>query len=35
VVFVQTKAHEFQRRELELGHKAEGWVEVTHGLKPG
>jgi membrane fusion protein, heavy metal efflux system len=34
-VFVQTKAHEFQRREVELGHKADGWVEVTHGLKPG
>jgi len=35
VVFVHTKAQEFQRRELELGHKADGWVEVTHGLKPG
>jgi cobalt-zinc-cadmium efflux system membrane fusion protein len=34
-VFVQTKAQEFQRREVELGHKADGWVEVTHGLKPG
>ena len=34
-VFVQTKAQEFQRREIELGHKADGWVEVTHGLKPG
>ena len=34
-VFVQIKAQEFQRREVELGHKADGWVEVTHGLKPG
>ncbi|MSO23820.1 MAG: efflux RND transporter periplasmic adaptor subunit [Acidobacteria bacterium] len=34
-VFVQIKAQEFQRREIELGHKADGWVEVTHGLKPG
>src|SRR5262245_14274518 len=34
-VFVQTKALEFQRREVELGHKANGWVEVNHGLKPG
>jgi len=34
-VFVQTKAQELQRREVELGHKADGWVEVTHGLKPG
>jgi len=34
-VFVQTKAQEFQRREVELGHKADGWVEVTHGLKSG
>ena len=34
-VFVQTKAQEFQRREVELGHKADGWVEVTRGLKPG
>jgi cobalt-zinc-cadmium efflux system membrane fusion protein len=34
-VFVQTKAQEFQRREVTLGHKADGWVEVTHGLMPG
>jgi cobalt-zinc-cadmium efflux system membrane fusion protein len=34
-VFVQTKAQEFQRREVTLGHKADGWVEVTQGLKPG
>jgi cobalt-zinc-cadmium efflux system membrane fusion protein len=34
-VFVQTKAQEFQRREVVLGHKADGWVEVTHGLVPG
>jgi membrane fusion protein, heavy metal efflux system len=34
-VFVQTKAQEFQRREVTLGHKADGWVELTHGLMPG
>jgi len=34
-VFVQTKPQEFQRREVELGHKADGWVEVTRGLNPG
>ena len=34
-VFVQTKAQQFQRREITLGHKADGWVEVTQGLMPG
>ena len=27
-VFVQTKPNEFQKRDVELGHKADGWVEV-------
>jgi membrane fusion protein, heavy metal efflux system len=34
-VFIQTKPNEFQKRDIELGHKADGWVEVVNGLKSG
>jgi membrane fusion protein, heavy metal efflux system len=28
-VFIQTKPNEFQKSDVELGHKADGWVEVV------
>ena len=34
-VFIQTKPLEFQKKEVELGHRSDGWVEIVAGLKPG
>ena len=34
-VFIQIKPNEFKKRDVELGHKADGWVEVVKGLKSG
>lgn len=34
-VFIQMKPNEFQKRNVELGHKSDGWVEVVRGLKTG
>jgi cobalt-zinc-cadmium efflux system membrane fusion protein len=34
-VFIQTGANEFQKREVELGHKSGEWVEITRGLNAG
>ena len=33
VAFVQTEGEKFERRELELGLKSDGWAEVKSGLK--
>jgi RND family efflux transporter MFP subunit len=35
VVFVQTEGERFERRELELGIRSDGYAEVKSGLKPG
>ena len=35
VAFVQTEGETFERRELELGIKSEGYAEVKSGLKAG
>ncbi len=35
VAFVQKEGESFERRELELGIKSEGYAEVKSGLKPG
>jgi RND family efflux transporter MFP subunit len=35
VAFVQTEGETFERRELDLGIKSEGYAEVKSGLKPG
>lgn len=35
VAFVQTEGETFERRELELGIKSDGYAEVKSGLKPG
>jgi cobalt-zinc-cadmium efflux system membrane fusion protein len=35
VAFVQREGETFERRELELGIKSEGYAEVRSGLKPG
>jgi cobalt-zinc-cadmium efflux system membrane fusion protein len=34
-VFIQTGVNEFQRREVELGHKSGPWVEITRGVSSG
>jgi cobalt-zinc-cadmium efflux system membrane fusion protein len=35
VVFVQTGGESFERRELELGTRTEGFAQIKSGLKPG
>jgi RND family efflux transporter MFP subunit len=35
VAFVQTEGESFERRELELGIKSQGYAEVKSGLKAG
>jgi membrane fusion protein, heavy metal efflux system len=35
IAFVQKEGETFERRELELGLKSEGYAEVKSGLKPG
>jgi cobalt-zinc-cadmium efflux system membrane fusion protein len=34
-VFVKTKAGAFERRDVALGHEAEGWVDVRSGVAEG
>jgi membrane fusion protein, heavy metal efflux system len=34
-VFVKTEAGSFERREIDVGPEAEGWVEIRSGLKEG
>jgi len=35
VVFIQTGVLEFQKREVDLVHKADTWIEIASGVTPG
>ncbi len=35
VVFIALGDHRFERREVEVGRQAKGWVEIVRGVEPG